>query len=125
VSVVRDVEIAASIQDDSFRVEKLCGRRWTSIANLGIRISEGQPGGDTISNDRRDHAGGSDFPNALIPDVGDVEVARIIHSHVLRTVEFRGDCRSAIATEAGSPVAGNGVDDAGRRHAAHKWTYGN
>ena len=48
-------------------------------------------------------------------DVGDDEIADAVHVDAIGSVEARGGCRSFVARDRFTAVAGYGCDDAGRR----------
>ncbi len=104
-STLSDIEIAAGIQSDSARAEKLRFHRRPAI-----------PGGASLAGtrDRGNNSGLIDSAHPPVVDVSDIDVAWGIHGDSPRIVEARLNRRSAIAMESLLACAREGVDDVGR-----------
>jgi hypothetical protein len=59
------------------------------------------------------------FSHAGVPQVGDIEIAGLVHRESVRLVEKRGASRSTIARVTGHTSAGDGLDGTVRRNLEH------
>src|SRR5271169_5956965 len=61
---------------------------------------------------------GAGCPDDVVLRVGDVHIFQRVHSHTFRPAQRRTCGRHTVATEAGRPVAREGVNDPARIHHA-------
>src|SRR5262249_43599936 len=106
---VRDVQIARCIEGDTRRTTELRESGRAAIAAVTPRSVACHGADETVRGNPAD---------AVVTVVRDVQIARPIHGHAIRTIELRGSGWAAIAAVTRCFIACHGADETVRGNLA-------
>jgi hypothetical protein len=110
IARIGDEEVAAAVHDDTARRGQGRCRSRAFVAGCAIQAVAGHGGEDSRPGD---------FADAVIPGVGDVQVARRVGRAGAGYIELRQARGPSIALTAGGPVSGGGGHQGSGRRLQH------